>query len=313
MKAPESLTTVHIEEIVEGKKRLLKMVKTIPQVGDRPSQRILYGPVDPPFTWSEWTIVDFGSRVWEFTSTPNLLPYENDSIVVWDQPNGQGNTIGFTGFGWADLAAYGWAGRVRSYLGNNIQGSFVGGNPVRHEEFGLNGNIVNAGHYAQIATHLNIRWHAMNYPLVKAGTILSEMIQDWELYPYPHMGCLSLPPDWSTANGAPIVLANVGEPAGTADANQKWQYDPQTAHLVNVASGKCIQVSSTPSPSGLGQLLELWQPTGEANQQWGYDPQRHSWYNLGSNLSINVYFVTQLEARPIVPGAPSWMWWNYFY
>jgi hypothetical protein len=260
--------TVNVEEIIEGKKHGRKIVKMIPQVGDYPSQRILYDYSEPPFTWSEYTIVDFGSGV--FT---DLTTFLYDNILMWDQPNGEGNMIGFTGFGWADLAAHGWAARVRSYRGGNIQGSFVGGNPVRHEEFGLNSNIVNGGHYAQVATRLNIRWHAVGFPMVKSGTILSEMIQARELWPYPKMGCLSLPPDGSTANGTPIVLANVGEPAGTADANQKWQYDPQTAHLVNVASGKCIQVSNAPSPSGLGQLLELWQPTGGANQQWGYDPQ----------------------------------------
>jgi hypothetical protein len=123
-----------------GQEPWSKLVKTIPQLGGQPLERVLYDYSEPPYTWSEYTIVDFGSAV--FT---DLTTFAYDNILVWDQPNGQGNMFGFTGFGWADLAAYGWAERVRSYRGGNIQGSFVGGNPVRHEEFGLNSNIVNAG------------------------------------------------------------------------------------------------------------------------------------------------------------------------
>ena len=249
-----------------------------------------------------------------------------DAICLWDQPNGKGNMICLTGTGNTDLSYlfryveytpqgvvyHYWDKAVRSYQANGTKGSFAGGTPVRHESFGPNYNVVNAGRIGQVATRIYVNWIGPD-EWIQSGTILSDL---WGNLP-PGGGsltpvCLTV---FGNANGTPVQLWEPGKPQPNPWPNQKWHYDSNGGAIVHVASGKCIQVAGDGSQNG--QLLELWDRTGANNQQWGFDPQLNEWYNPqakcidvpGGAANNGV----QLQIWDRIGGNPNQIWTNYFY
>jgi hypothetical protein len=234
-----------------------------------------------------------------------------NAITLWDRPGGfAGHTISFTSTGNANLGDFyfdatkpwlgTWDHAVRSYVANNTEGSFAGGTPTRHEHFGLNYDVVDAGRVAQVAGKIYITFVGAE-GFLEPGSIVSGIGAEWQIFPIGLLG-------GSTANGTPVVIG----------ADERWHYDSATGALVHVNSGKCIEIAGDGNHNG--QKLQLGDRTGTANQRWGYDEQLHQWYNAvgaggrcidipGGNTAAN----TQLQIWDRIGGDLNQFWRNYFY
>jgi len=245
-----------------------------------------------------------------------------DSITLWDQPDGKGNSINlqYTGnalltdfFRYVEYTPQGevyhdWGEAVRSYQAPNLMGSFAGGTPVRHEQFGLNYNVVNAGRVAGVATKIYITWMGVN------EFFASGMIANW-----PSLGSgLWVPDDQvmsvlpgQAVNGGRIRLFGPGDYQNLGPNPwplQEWHWD--NGVIVHVASGKCLDVPG--SSTANGTLLQLWDRNGGPNQTWSYDPQLKHWRGIGGKC-IEVGPTGFLQISDSVGGKPEQLWRNYFY
>lgn len=223
----------------------------------------------------------------------------NIAITLFDQPAGAGHSLSLTGTGRATLADYPldsanpalgtWHQAVRSYRANNTHGSFRTPAPARrHESFGPNFEVIDAGQHAHNAAEISINWFGWDQ-WIQSGSIVS-----WADPGPPPMWdtpvCMDILPERHDDYGFQLVLLIdcASQPPGSE--SQKWRWDNQTGAITHVQSGKCIDTSGKIlSDQGYWyQVLVLKDPTGGWSQRFAWDNWRKMWLwaDTGNAISI---------------------------
>jgi hypothetical protein len=249
------------------------------------------------------------------------------AVTLWDQPNGAGHSISFTGTGSVGLASFlvdpanpglgTWDHAVRSYRANDTLGTLrKTTSPIRDEQFGPNFNIKNAGQFGQTASQLIISWVGWNQH-IQSGSIVS-----WgaELIGAPRSGpfCLDTLAGHVDDFGTPVVILAKCS-TGTA-LSQQWHWE--NGLLRNLGTNLCMDSSGQFNgfPNTLVVKPCSSDPTYQTEfQSYSFNTQRHQWIALGVSQPLTIVggfppsFGETLTT--IEPDDSDWdqVFLNYFY
>jgi hypothetical protein len=257
------------------------------------------------------------------TSAPS-----NAAVTLWDQPNGTGHSITFTGTGTVNLANYPrnpanpglgtWDHAVRSYKANDTIGFLrKTTGPARSEQFGPNFNVKNAGSFGQAASQLILSWVGWNQH-IQSGSIVS-----WGNYflpgaPYEPPFCMDTLPGHVDDFGIPLVI--LADCSQTSAPSQRWQWD--NGLLRNVGTGLCMDGSG--QLNGVHWMLVVKPASTDPSyrrdyQTFSFDSQRKLWMFTGINQPITIFggwpprFGETLNVQYPIDSDWDQVWLNYFY
>jgi len=273
-----------------------------------------------------------GDNLREVDSMPVVPSAPSDgAITIWDQPNGAGHSLSLTGMGRANLADFPldpqnpgvgtWDHNIRSYRANGTHGSFRTGPPARrHEQFGPNFEIVNAGIHAHNATEIGVVFLGWDQ-WIQAGSIVSFGnlgIFDVPDVPYESPVCWDVLPTHKDEYGAPLVLSNdcASRPGSPA---QKWEWRSDGT-LHHVASGLCLDTTGKVIDSGYWRsVLVLKEPNQRSSQQFSWDRYRKFWTSAYTGDPITLLGGWPPRVGNLLSVDYEWhadwdqMWLPYFY
>jgi hypothetical protein len=225
----------------------------------------------------------------------NVTNPSTTSLTIFDQPNGGGHSLSLTGLGRITLADFPldpqnpglgtWQGAVRSYLANDTYGSFRTARTRRHEYFGPNFDIVNAGAYAHASAELAITW--VGWPQwIQSGSIVSFGQYAIPGAPDEPAFCWDVLPAHKDENGDPLVLLNrCASQPGSPSQKWEWQngriFHPATSLYVD-KTGKVL------FNNDFYPCLVVKQQTGNWSQQFNFDRQRKNWYDPSTRDVVTV-------------------------
>jgi hypothetical protein len=258
------------------------------------------------------------------TSAPS-----NAAVTLWDQPNGTGHSISFTGTGSVYLANFPldpanpglgtWNKAVRSYKANDTVGSLrkTPPGPARSERFGPNFNVKNAGSYGRVASQLILSWKGWNQ-YIQSGSIVSWGNDFIPGAPSQPPFCMDTLPGHMDDLAIPLVI--LADCSWTSAASQRWQW--VNGLLRNVGTGQCMDGSG--QLNGVHWMLVVKpcsaDPSYRRNYQtFSFDSQRKLWMFAGINNPITVFggwppsFGETLNVQYPIDSDWDQVWLNYFY
>jgi hypothetical protein len=258
------------------------------------------------------------------TSAPS-----DTAVTLWDQPNGAGHSITFTGTGSVYLANFPldpanpglgtWAQAVRSYKANDTIGYLrkTPPGPARSEGFGPNFNVKNAGLYGQAASQLILSWVGWNQE-IQSGSIVSWGNDFIPGAPYEPPFCMDTLPGHVDDFAIPLVI--LADCSRTSTPSQQWQWD--NGLFRNVGTGLCMDGSGR--LNGVYWMLVVKPCSTNPSYQSAYqtfifDSQRKLWIFNGINRPITIFggwpprFGETLNVQYDIDSDWDQIWLNYFY